>query len=216
MLDQKNISNENKVKCLFGYHNYTVPNKDHPDILICGVCKRFGYRKWSSGLEVWYGYDERGNEIYCKYPSGLEIWYEYDEKENMIHCKYSSGFEEWWDGSKWVKEKPKNWKYEVKCLFGHHNYTIPDKNNPNILICSVCKRFGYRKYSDGYKMWYEYNEKGKKIHCKDSDGYEIWYRYDEKGNRIHCKYSSGFEEWFDGKEWKSRKPKNWKYEKHIK
>jgi len=110
-------------------------------------------------------------------------------------------------------------KNKVKCLFGYHNYTVPDKNNPEILICSVCKRFGYRKYSNRYKIWYEYDEKGKKIHYKNSDGYEM--RFDEKGNRIHCKYSSGFEEWFDGKEWKSRKPKNWKYEnvgskKHIK
>jgi len=131
-------------------------------------------------------------------------------------------------------------KNKVKCLFGYHNYTVPDKNNPEILICSVCKRFGYRKYSNRYKIWYEYDEKGKKIHYKNSDGYEMRFdekekgkkihyknsdgyemRFDEKGNRIHCKYSSGFEEWFDGKEWKSRKPKNWKYEnvgskKHIK
>jgi len=128
-------------------------------------------------------------------------------------------------------------KNKVKCLFGHHNYTIPDKNNPDILICSVCKRFGYCKYSNGYKIWYEYNEGGNIIHCKDSsgleiwreydergnviyrkysDGLEIWYEYDEKGNEIHRKYSDGFEYWYGGKRWVNVKPKNWKYEKHIK
>jgi len=30
----------------------------------------------------------------------------------MIHRKDSGGYEYWYDGSKWVKEKPKNWKYE--------------------------------------------------------------------------------------------------------
>jgi len=123
----------------------------------------------------------------------------------------------------------------VKCLFGHHNYTIPDKDNPDILLCKYCKRFGYSKYPSGLEIWYKYNEKGNMIHCKTSSGYEAWfeydergnlihrkdsggyeYWYDEKGNVIHWKDSSGNEEWYDGKRWKSKKPKNWKYEKHIK
>jgi len=88
-------------------------------------------------------------------------------------------------------------KNKLKCLFGYHNYTIPNKNNPNILICDVCERFGYRKYFGGLEMWYEYDEKGNEIHRKDSDGYEMRYRYDEKGNMIHCKTSSGYEAWFE-------------------
>jgi len=110
----------------------------------------------------------------------------------------------------------KNTSNKVKCLFGYHNYTIPDKDNPNILICSVCKRFGYRKYSDGYEEWYEYNEKGNMIYSKHSSGHEIWFEYDEKGNEIYFKNSSGYEVWYDSKRWRSKKPKNWKYEKHIK
>jgi len=131
----KNTSNKNKVKCLFGYHNYTIPNKECPEILMCNICERFGYSKWSGGLEIRYEYDKKGNEIYRKYSSGCEI--RYDEKGNIIHFKYSSGNEE-------------------------------------------------------------------------------WYEYDEKENMIHFKNSSGREEWYDGEEWKSVKPKNWKYEKHIK
>jgi len=107
-------------------------------------------------------------------------------------------------------------KNKVKCLFGYHNYTIPDKNNPNILICDVCKRFGYCKYPNGYEGWYEYDEKGNIIHRKYSDGFEEWFEYDEKDGVIHRKYSSGYEIWYDGEEWKNVKPKNWKYEKHIK
>jgi len=91
----KNTSNKNKVKCLFGYHNYTVPNKNNPNILICDVCKRFGYRKWSSGFEIWYEYDEKGNEIHYKDSDGLEEWYEYDEKGNKTHYKDSNGYEYW-------------------------------------------------------------------------------------------------------------------------
>jgi len=112
-------------------------------------------------------------------------------------------------------------KNKLKCLFGHHNYTIPNKNNPDILMCDVCERFGYCKDFDGYEIWYEYDEKGNVIHFKYSDGYEEWYEYDEKGNEIHCKDSDGNEVWYDGERWKSKKPKNWKYEnvgskKHIK
>jgi len=124
---------KNKLKCLFRYHNYTIPNEDNPNILICSVCKRFGYRKWSSGLEVWYEYDEKGNLIHRKNSRGYEVWYEYDEKGNkihykdsdgyeywceydekgnMIHCKDSDGREAWYDGKRWVERKPKNWKYE--------------------------------------------------------------------------------------------------------
>jgi len=152
----KNTSNKNKVKCLFGHHNYTVPNKNNPNILICSVCKRFGYRKWASGYEECYEYDKEGNMIHYKNSYGFEKWYEYDEKGNKIHCKRS----------------------------------------------------------DGYGLWWEYDEKDNLIYCKDSSGYEM--RYDEKGNKIHFKNSDGFEEWYDGEEWKSVKPKNWKYEKHIK
>jgi len=152
----KNTSNKNKVKCLFGYHNYTVPDKNNPEILICDVCKRFGYRNYFGGYEVWYEYDEKGNMIHLKYSSGYEE--RYDDKGNEIHCKDSSG----------------------------------------------------------YEIWQEYDEKGNMIHCKNSDGLEIWYEYDEKGNMIHWKDSDEFEAWYDGKRWKSKKPKNWKYEKHIK
>jgi len=94
----KNTSN--KVKCLFGYHNYTIPNKNNPNILICGVCKRFGYYKDSDGYEIWFKYDEKGNEIHCKYSGGYEEWYEYDEKGNMIHWKDSSGYEVWYEYDK--------------------------------------------------------------------------------------------------------------------
>jgi len=113
-------------------------------------------------------------------------------------------------------------KNKLKCLFGHHNYAIPNKNNPRILICDVCKRFGYCKYYDGYEVWYEYDKKGNRIHFKNSDeyeewweydergnmihwkdssGYEVWYEHDEKGNMIYRKDSDGFEEWYDGEKW---------------
>jgi len=72
--NMKNTSN--KLKCLFGYHNYTIPDKNNPEILICGVCKRFGYYKYSSEYGVWYEYDEKGNIIHLKYSSGLEMRYE--------------------------------------------------------------------------------------------------------------------------------------------
>jgi len=154
--NMKNISNKNKVKCLFGHHNYTIPNKNNPNILICSVCKRFGYRKYSDGYKIWYEYDEKGNMIRRKYSDGYEMRYEYDEKGNLIYRKDSSG-------------------YEIR-----------------------------------------FDERGNMIHRKYSSGFEEWYEYDEKGNMIHRKNSDVYEVWYDGKRWVNVKPKNWKYEKHIK
>ena len=76
----KNILNSQRIKCLFGYHKYTIPHKELPYILLCVHCKIFGYHKDSSGYEVWYEYDERRNIIHWKDSNGNE----FDEKGNMI------------------------------------------------------------------------------------------------------------------------------------
>ncbi|MEA3421004.1 MAG: hypothetical protein U9Q97_04945 [Acidobacteriota bacterium] len=102
---------------------------------------------------------------------------------------------------------------KVECLFGFHKYTIPWKKDSNVLICENCKRVGYRKNSNGGVTWYDLDEKGNMIHCKDSIGFEVW--YDKEGNEIHCKNSYGYESWYDGSEWVDKKPKNWKYEKCL-
>ena len=73
-------------------------------------------------------------------------------------------------------------KQKIKCLFGHHNYTIPHKQYLHILLCRHCKRFGYRKSSNGIETGYEFDEKGNMIHRKSSDDYETW--YDKKGKLI--------------------------------
>ncbi len=85
---------------------------------------------------------------------------------------------------------------KIKCLFGFHSYKIPHKKSLFILLCQHCMRFGYRKWSDGYEQWHEYNEKGNVIHSKDSTGYEVRYEYDENDendNMIHYKNSDGDE-----------------------
>jgi YD repeat-containing protein len=106
---------------------------------------------------------------------------------------------------------------KFECALGCHNYTIPDKNNNNILICENCKKKGHYKGSNGYEAWYAYDDKWNVIHYKSSNGYEIWYGYDNKGNRIHWKNSSGYEIWLNNKGyWVDKKPKNWGYEKYDK
>ena len=51
----------------------------------------------------------------------------------------------------------------IKCLFGMHDYGIPNKNNPDILMCKHCMKAGYRCDSVGVSYWYDYNENGNKI-----------------------------------------------------
>jgi len=154
---------KNKLRCLFGHHNYTIPNKDNPDILICGVCKRFGYRKYFfSGFEEWYEYDKKGNRIHFKDSSGREEWY--DGKGNLTHIKYSSGNEEWYD------EKGNEIHY--KDSDGYEVWYEYDEKGNEIHL----------KYPDGFEEWRKYDEKGNEIYSKDSDGYETW--FDEEGNII--------------------------------
>jgi YD repeat-containing protein len=53
----------------------------------------------------------------------------------------------------------------------------------------------YRKDSNGFEIWQEYDENNNRIHRKDSNGFEIWYEYDENHNIIYRKDSNGFEIW---------------------
>ena len=88
-----------------------------------------------------------------------------------------------------------NTRQVIKCLFGYHDYKIPDKKNPFVLICKCCRRFGYRKWTNKIEVWYEYNEKGNMIYRKHFDGFEIW--FNDNGDVTHCKYPDGYEEWYD-------------------
>ena len=76
--------NKNKLQCLFGIHEYKIPNKKHPSVLMCGHCMRHGHRKDYDGIEEWFDYDENGNMIHWKDSDGFEVWCDYDENGNMI------------------------------------------------------------------------------------------------------------------------------------
>ncbi|MEA3422011.1 MAG: hypothetical protein U9Q97_10095 [Acidobacteriota bacterium] len=92
-----------EIRCLFGFHEYTIPWKENKDVLICENCKRVGYIKDITGLETWCNYDKEGN---------------------IIHYRNSNEFEEWYIGkstlrgnarfniNNWVDKKPENWIYE--------------------------------------------------------------------------------------------------------
>lgn len=73
-----------------------------------------------------------------------------------------------------------NNKQKIKCLFGFHEYTIPDSRYRAILICKHCKRYGYRRNALGYDAWYEYDEEGNMIYRTGTDGYKV--EYDKEGN----------------------------------
>jgi len=137
--NMKNTSNKNKVKCLFGYHNYTIPDKNNPDILICDVCKRFGYSEWSNRYEIWCEYDGKGNRIHWKDSDGYEVWYEYDERGNMIYSKDSDGYEEWHEYNE------KGNRIHFKDSDGNEYWYEYDKKGNEIHV----------KNSDGYEEWYD-------------------------------------------------------------
>lgn len=53
----------------------------------------------------------------------------------------------------------------------------------------------YRKDSDGYESWCEYDENNNEIHYKNSNGTEYWREYDENNNVIYARSSNGVEYW---------------------
>lgn len=68
-----------KLKCLFGFHEYTIPDKCDSNILICKHCRRFGYGSCSL-FETWTCYDVNRNRIYTKYFDGVDVNEYYEQK----------------------------------------------------------------------------------------------------------------------------------------
>ncbi len=59
------INKSLQLKCLFGYHDYTIPWQDHSLVLLCKHCKRSGYKKFDEiEYEAWYEFNENGNIIH--------------------------------------------------------------------------------------------------------------------------------------------------------
>ena len=56
---------------------------------------------------------------------------------------------------------------KIKCLFGKHVYTIPHKEEPDILLCKHCKRHGYYVDPDTFEIWIEYDADGEVIDYKE-------------------------------------------------
>ena len=52
---------------------------------------------------------------------------------------------------------------KIKCLFGHHKYTVPAKDRPGAFMCEYCMRFGYWKIPYGNELWLEWDESGELI-----------------------------------------------------
>ena len=68
----------NKVKCLFGFHSYTLPNlvPDRPEIKVCKHCFIAGYRKDKYGeTEFWYRRDHSEDDhwVWTRYKCHKEI-----------------------------------------------------------------------------------------------------------------------------------------------
>lgn len=93
--------NVDKLKCLFGYHEFTIPSE--AGYKLCKHCKRISYKKMTSinTGEVWHEYqlyDADGGLVggisRCM---GYEVKYDFDESGLLTHCKESTGDEFWQD-----------------------------------------------------------------------------------------------------------------------
>ena len=65
----------------------------------------------------------------------------------------------------------------LECLFGYHNYgdkPTRDRDGNDVKLCRACLKHGYFMFTDGFTIWFEYNERGECIHRKYSNGQEDW------------------------------------------
>ncbi len=86
------MNNNQKIKCLFGYHEYTIPG-NRKYLLMC--------RCLSAGRAIIPGkfpsidlfeYDDQGNEIYYSSSvDGTKEWYKYNNKGRLISIQNEKG-----------------------------------------------------------------------------------------------------------------------------
>ena len=162
-------------------------------------------------VEEWYEYDSKGNRLNLISSLNQNEWYEYNSDGKMIHYKKSDGKEEWYDYNE------KGQKIRKRCSSGDEEYEYDLNGNithiiqyyfnsneiyqetKNIydskgnLIYSIIT-FPYS--SDKYESWYEYDDKGNRIHNKTPFG-EQWYEYDDHGNMKYYKYDGILENWYE-------------------
>ena len=112
--------NTHKLKCLFGFHEYTVPRKCGIDeynigILMCCHCHRSGRRLYIDGSDRtwWFDYNEDGNLIHRWNSDGYEEWFEYNIKGHKIHQIDNHNHETWED-----RDEEGNLRYR-KNSYGH-------------------------------------------------------------------------------------------------
>ena len=65
-----------------------------------------GSRK-STGIEMWFEYDDAGNNIYQRNSLGYEAWWEYDEEGRLTHYRNSTGGTKFWAHENDIK--PAEW-----------------------------------------------------------------------------------------------------------
>jgi len=146
------------------------------------------------GVEKWY--DSSWNVIHKKFSSGLEIWYEYNDKGLCTHEKRSDGYEEWRYETLYADHKTFHWKNsEGESEFKKYDYWgrliyVKHRNG-----CEVWYEYDengnciYENINRGREELF-YNSKGKPIHKKWLNGNREDYEYDEKGERIYEKQYS--------------------------
>ena len=92
--------NNKLIRCLFGYHKYTVPStRYHAEVYICEKCKKFGRFQDFGGFgkfEIWYEFDKKGNIIHSKDSGGYQVWWEYNKLGYIIYRRDSKGNKQWY------------------------------------------------------------------------------------------------------------------------
>ena len=79
---------------------------------------------------------------------------------------------------------------KIKCLFGHHEYSVPTKKGKQFL-CAHCERAGHVTFHNGMETWYEYNEDGFLTRLSNSQGYQESYKYDKEARIMTRTLNSG-------------------------
>lgn len=158
-----------------------------------------------SDYEVWYEYDNQGNQIIESYSYGPKYIMEYDSNGNQIHLIGPDNYEvisKYDKNNNLIWEKKLPYNIEVSNKYDARNNLIYTKSQNEFGTGETW--YSYDSYGKliseknekGTEKKYEYNNAGKLIHeyIVNEDNSDSWYDYDKKGNKIYYLASFGIEE----------------------
>lgn len=145
-------SNSNGIEYKYKYEYHDEIETDEPTSSHTHSKKYHTVHKTVNGLDQWFDIDDMGNTVHYRDSSGHEFWKDYNDDGNLIHTKVNNGYES-------------SFMYTSK---GPAHHIVVDSNGIVTYYNSSDDPI-YRRFSDGFETWFNYDEDGNFIGKITSD-----------------------------------------------